>query len=189
MRDSSCCGPRSSCFLLIFVLFWPAVLSADSAAEEYEVKAAFLFHFAQFVDWPADAFPDGSSPLMYCTLGDDPFRGVLDASLNGKTIGTRPIRIWHLKPAQDVQGCHVLFFGASEKKSIPAVLSGIQGKPVLTVGETERFVTSGGIIGFCLVENKVRFDINLDNAEKGRLKISSRLLSLARTLVNSLGGK
>lgn len=153
------------------------------------MKAAFLFHFAQFVEWPVNAFPDTNSPLVYCTLGDDPFHGVLDASLKGKTIGTRPVRAWHLKETQNVHGCHILFLGASEKKSTPTVLSSVQGKPVLTVGETEHFVTSGGIIGFCLVENKVRFAINLDNAERGRLKISSRLLSLARTVVNSSGGK
>ncbi|HYL86203.1 MAG TPA: YfiR family protein [Candidatus Angelobacter sp.] len=183
------CSHAVSALFLLLALISPGNLPANSAAEEYAVKAAFLFHFAQFVEWPAVAFPDPQSPLTYCTLGQDPFHGALDASLNGKTIGARALRVRHLKAAQDAQGCQVLFFGGMEKKSMLEALSSVRGMPVLTVGETENFVGEGGMIGFCLVENKVRFDINLDTAEKARLKISSRLLSLAKSVVNSSGGQ
>jgi len=172
-------------FMLILVLVFPRGVSADSPAEEYSVKAAFLFHFAQFIEWPPEAFNGPGSPLTYCTLGQDPFHGALDASLSGKTISDRPLRVLHLKPSQDLQGCHVLFLGASEKKSVSAALTSLNGKPVLTVGETEHFVEEGGVIGFSLEENKIRFEINLDAAERAKLKISSRLLSLAKQIIGA----
>jgi hypothetical protein len=78
---------------------------------EYQVKAAFLFHLAQFVDWPPEAFKDGISPLTYCTIGEDPFGAALDASLNGKMLGARPLRVQHIKQTQEAQGCQVLFMG------------------------------------------------------------------------------
>jgi len=157
---------------------------------EYEAKAAFLYHFAQFVEWPPnEAFKDATSPLTYCTIGEDPFHGSLDAALNGKKVGERSLRVLHLKLTQDFQGCHVVFLGTSEKKSIPIALSSLKGKPVLTVGETEHFAEDGGMIGFCLEDNKIRFEINLDAAETARLKISSRLLSLAKLVVGVRGGK
>lgn len=178
---------RVCVLFLVLLLVCPRTFSADAGAEEYSVKAAFLFHFAQFVEWPPDAFPNPSSPLTYCTLGPDPFHGALDGSLNGKTIGGRPLRVLHLKPSQDLQVCHVLFFGAATQKSIPVSLSSLNGKPVLTVGETEHFIVNGGMIGFAWDENKIRFEINLGAAERAKLKISSRLLSLAKQVVGAGG--
>jgi YfiR/HmsC-like len=158
-------------------------LSAQSRAEEYQVKAAFLFHFAQFVEWPEAVFKSDTSPLTYCTIGEDPFQGALDASLNGKMIGARSIRVQHLKPAQEISECHILFIGAIEKRHLSTVLAGIKGTPVLTVGDSEHFVTQGGVIGFCLEEKKIRFEINLDAATEARLRISARLLALAKTVI------
>ncbi|HTT32762.1 MAG TPA: YfiR family protein [Methylomirabilota bacterium] len=174
--------------ILIFALVFPSGVNADSVAEEYSVKAAFLFHFAQFVEWPETAFASPGSPLTYCTLGQDPFHGALDATLSGKTIGGRPLQVVHLKASQDLQNCHVLFLGASEKKSIPVALSSLKGKPVLTIGETGHFVDAGGVIGFSLDENKIRFEINLGAAETAKLRINSRLLSLAKQVVGAHGG-
>ncbi|MGB9464407.1 MAG: YfiR family protein [Candidatus Acidiferrum sp.] len=155
---------------------------------EYQVKAAFLFHFAQFVDWPPEAFKARDSPLTYCTVGEDPFRGALDVSLNGKTIGMRPFRVQHFKQAEEIQGCQVLFLGTAEKKSISAALANLKENPVLTVGESEHFAQEGGMIGFCLEDNKVRFEINLNAAEHAKLKISARLLALAKTVIGSPKG-
>jgi hypothetical protein len=155
---------------------------------EYQVKAAFLFHFVQFVDWPDETFKGASSPLTYCTIGVDPFHGALDASLAGKTIGARPFRVLHFKQPREIGGCQVLFIGAEEKKLLPAILAGIKGNSVLTVGESEHFVQGGGMIGFLLEENKIRFEINLEAAKKAKLKISSRLLALAKTVIGGEGG-
>ena len=158
------------------------------ATAEYELKVAFLFHFAQFVDWPPEAFKDPNSPLTYCTIGGDPFHGALDASLSGKTIGARSFRVLHFKRPQEIHGCQVLFIGAEEKKLLAAILAGVKENSVLTVGESEHFVQEGGMIGFCLEENKIRFEINLETAQKAKLRISSRLLALAKTVIGGPKG-
>ena len=158
------------------------------ASSEYEVKAAFLFHFAQFVEWPEGTFKDAGSPLTYCTIGEDPFHGALAASLNGKTIEARVVRVQHIKQAQQIQGCQILFIGAAENRLIPEVLTAIKGTPVLTVGESEHFARNGGMIGFFLEENKIRFEINLEAAEHAKLKVSSRLLALAKTVIGGQRG-
>ncbi len=164
------------------------VSAQSNPSGEYQVKAAFLFHFAQFVDWPAEAFKDATSPLTYCTVGEDFFHGALDASLNGKTIGGRTVRVLHFKQAQEAQGCQVLFLGTTEKKFVSGALAKLNGTPVLTVGESEHFAQDGGMIGFFLEDNKVRFEINLDAAEHAKLKISARLLSLAKTVIGGPKG-
>jgi hypothetical protein len=155
---------------------------------EHELKVAFLFHFAQFVEWPEETFKDANSPLTYCTIGDDPFHGALDASLNGKTIGARPFRVLHFKRPPEIQGCQVLFVGAEEKRLLPAILEGVRENSVLTVGESEHFVQDGGMIGFLLEENKIRFDVNLEATQKAKLKISSRLLALAKRVIGGQRG-
>ena len=158
------------------------------ATAEYDVKAAFLFHFAQFVEWPDEAFKDANSPLTYCTIGDDPFRGSLDTILGGKTLGTRSFRVRHFKQPQEIQGCQVLFLGMEEKKPFPEILAKAKAHSVLTVGESEHFAQEGGMIGFVLTENKIRFEINLEAAQKAKLKISSRLLALAKNVIGGQRG-
>ncbi len=162
--------------------------SQSRTTSEYQVKAAFLFHFAQFVEWPEETFKDANGPLTYCTIGNDPFHGSLDAALNGKTIGARSFRVLHFKQPQDIQGCQVLFIGAEEKKFLPSILAGVKGKTVLTVGESEHFVQEGGMIGFLLEENKIRFEVNLEAAQKAKLRISSRLLALAKSVIGGQRG-
>ncbi len=169
--------------VLVFVAGGGWVGGQTTATSEYQVKAAFLFHFAQFVDWPPEAFKAKDSPITYCTVGEDPFQGALDASLNGKKMGERAFRVLHFKQAQEAKECQVLFLGLTEKKSIAAELENLKRAPVLTVGESEHFAQGGGIIGFFLEDNKVRFEINLEAAEHAKLKISARLLALAKTVI------
>jgi len=164
------------------------VSAQTNAASEYQVKVAFLFHFAQFVEWPAETFKDAASPVTYCTVGMDPLHGVLEAGLNGKTIDGRPVRVLHFKQAQEIQGCQVLFLGTPEKKFISATLGSLRASPILTVGDSEDFVQQGGMIGFFLEDNKVRFEINLDAADRAKLKISARLLTLAKTVIGGPKG-
>jgi hypothetical protein len=188
-RHCASCQAGSYCLILTLLLIFSSRTLADSPAEEYAVKAAFLFHFAQFVEWPEETFKDADSPLTFCTLAADPFHGALDASLSGKTIGAHPLRVVHLKSSQDAPVCQVLFLAATEKKLIPAALAELKGKPVLTVGETDHFVLQGGVIGFLTEENKIRFAVNLDAAGNAGLKISSKLLSLAKSVVGAPGRK
>jgi hypothetical protein len=160
------------------------VAGSGSVALEYEVKAAFLFRFAQFVEWPADTFKGAGAPFTYCTIGDDPFRGALERTLNGKTIGQRPLRVEHLNGAGRVEECQVLFVGGSgERKHVEEMLAGTGTLPILTVGEGDRFAENGGTIGFCTEDNKIRFEVNLDAAGKAGLKISAKLLALAKTVL------
>ena len=163
----------------------PGLGGQASRTSEYDVKAAFLFHFAQFVEWPAEAFAEVNSPLTYCTLGEDPFRGSLDESVKGKSVGSRPLRVQHLKERGPIEGCQVLFIAAAEKRWQGEELAIANGHPVLTVGETDHFAAGGGVIGFCLEENKIRFEINLEAAGKAKLKISAKLLTLAKTVIGN----
>jgi YfiR/HmsC-like len=160
---------------------------AQSQAGEYHVKAAFLFHFVQLVEWPAGSLGNEMNPVTLCTMGDDPFHGDLDDTLAGKSVGTRRLRVRHLKPADDLQGCQVLFVSNTDAARFGRLLEQLKDGPILTVGESDGFVQRGGMIGFCLVDNKVRFEINLEAAERAKLKISSRLLLLAITIVGNHG--
>lgn len=153
---------------------------------EYEVKAYFLFHFAQFVEWPPDAFKDASTPLTFCTIGDDPFDGAFEQVIKGKSITTHPLEVQHLKARDQIAACQVLFIGSSEKKHLGEDLASAAGHPILTVGETDNFAQNGGVIGFLMENEKVRFEINLQSAAKANLKISSRLLILAKDVIGKV---
>jgi hypothetical protein len=183
----------------LWVALVPAVMLAvcgnSSAARaragsmEYDVKAAFLFHFAQFVEWPAEAFKEPQAPFTYCTIGEDPFHGALERTLSGKTIGQRALRVEHLSGTAQAGECQILFIGGpADKKHIAETLASVSELPILTVGEEEQFAADGGAIGFCMEDNKIRFEINLKAAGKARLKISAKLLALAKTVLGAPKG-
>jgi hypothetical protein len=153
-----------------------------TAAEvvEYNLKAAFLFNFTKFVDWPADAFADEKSPFQLCILGEDPFGGSLDNVVANESVNGRPIAVRRLARGADPKACQILFLGRMERDRQPEVLAGLRGSPVLTVGESDRFLAEGGLVSFFLEANRVRFEINLQNVDSTRLKFSSKLLRLAK---------
>ena len=153
---------------------------------EYEVKAALLFNFARFVAWPAESFSGPDAPFVVAVVGNDPFGQALERTLAGKTVGGRPIQIRRWRKARDRGPCQILFVAASERGSLRAVLDDVRDQPVLTVGDMAEFATSGGIIGLVMERSHVRFEINSASATRARLAISSRLLSLARVVTNSL---
>ena len=161
----------------------PAVYGAGSDNTEYAVKAAFLFHFAQLTNWPAAAFQHPGDPLTFCTAGKDPFNGELERVLAGKTVSNHAIRIHHLKQLAGVQECNVLFISASENSHLTSVLASVDGLPILTTGETDGFVRSGGMIGFQPEQERLRFEINVAAADKCKMSFSSELLSLAKTVI------
>jgi hypothetical protein len=141
----------------------------QSTDEEYRVKAAFIFHFAQLVDWPPETPTGAGNSLYICTIGDDPFQGALESTVEGKSVGDRIVHVRHLKQAADMHACQVLFLGKSQSKSIPVLLANLHN--------------AGGMICFVREDNNVRFGINLDAAESAKLKIGSRLLILAQTVI------
>jgi hypothetical protein len=170
--------------LLLMAAGAPRALKGETTGE-YDVKAAFLYHFAQFVEWPPEAFHDAKSPLIFCIIGEDPFRGALEESVKGKNVGNRLLQVHHLKGREQIADCQVLFISSGEKKHLGEDLAGAAGHPVLTVGETEHFAEDGGVIGLLVENDKVRFEINVQTAGKAKLKISSRLLLLAKTVIGN----
>jgi YfiR/HmsC-like len=165
----------------------PQPARAQPATEEYKVKAAFLFHFAQLVDWPAYALNAEDQSLNLCVFDDEPRRQELQRSLEGKLIGARVLHVRLLNQPQAVQGCNILFLSRDEGRRQETILRSLSGHPVLTVGETDNFLSDGGMIQLRLEGDKVRFDINAGAADSSHLKISSRLLLLA-TSVNLARG-
>jgi hypothetical protein len=147
-----------------------------------QVKAAFLYNFAKFVEWPADVLPESSTEMGLCILGEDPFGADLDDTIQGKSVNGRGIEIKRFRTLHALKGCHVLFISSSEWHRLPKILEDLKGESLLTVGEMTRFAKLGGIINFAMEENKVRFEINIDAAERARLRISSRLLKLAKVI-------
>ena len=146
---------------------------------EYEVKAAFLLNFAKFVEWPANAFADSSAPLAICILGKDPFGRAIDDLVQGETVNGRKLVVRRIGQLPAQQACQILFTqepGKDATKTLSAL------RNVLTVGEGENFVHDGGIIGFVIEKRRVRFDISPSAANAAGLKLSSKLLSVARAI-------
>jgi hypothetical protein len=166
----------------VAVLLLVAGLARAAPAPEYQVKAAFLFNFAKFVDWPAGALARQSS-MNVCVLGEDPFGPILNRTVEGKTVHDRPIRVARVADLSDVAQCHVLFISASEQRELPRLLPAIARLGILTVSDSARFVQDGGMIGFTRDDNRVRFEINNDAAERAGLRISSQLLKLATRVI------
>ena len=150
-----------------------------SPLSEYQLKAAFLYNFAKFIEWPLDAFAEDKSPFIIGILGDDPFGSHLETTVAGKKINTHPITIQSFREVTDATNCHILFISTSEKKRFPEIMEKLRGTTVLTVGETERFIETGGMVNFVQEGTKLRFQINDDAAKIAKLKISSKLLGLA----------
>lgn len=146
---------------------------------EYKFKAVFLFHFAQFVDWPPGAFSSPQAPLVIGVLGDNPFGDFLDETVHGENVNGHPLVIERFRNPEDVKNCQMLFISASEQNQIGRVLAGLKGKTILTVSDIDNFPESGGIIGFVTVDDKIHFRINTDAAHDANLTFSSKLLRLA----------
>jgi hypothetical protein len=153
--------------------------SQPSQPSEYQLKAAFIFNFAKFVEWPPEAFAEPTSPFVIGILGEDPFGNDLERTVRNKTVKNRPLATKQIRNLAEAKNCHILFISTSEKKRLPEILESLRGVKVLTVGETDRFVETGGMIHLIKESDQIRFRIN-DRAAKGAgLKISSKLLSLA----------
>ena len=155
-------------------------LRAEAPAfDEYQVKAAFLYNFAKFVEWPPGAFGSATDPIGICIVGQNPFGPALENMVLGKKVGERAFAVRRLPDTQQAKGCHILFIGAGEGKRAPALLEALKGTAILTVGETDDFTDIGGIISFRLQGTRVRIQVDLQTAERERLRISSKLLSLS----------
>ena len=183
-------GAQQSSWFLVSVLgaallLQPASAGANNHSVELHIEAAYLLHFVRYVYWPNPSPAAASSPVILGVLGHDPIVEVLESTVSGKTVGNRPIRIRLIASAEQIEPCDILFVPQSETKQMPAVLSAVSGRPILTVSDMERFSNEGGMIEFLLVDDTVRFAINNAAAEKAGLRLASELLRVAY----SVGGR
>jgi hypothetical protein len=170
-------------FRLVTVVFagiLPALCAPAQMLDEYQVKAAFLYNFAKFVEWPPEAFKTPKDPILVCVLGRNPFGNALEAAIRGKSIAGRMFAYRHVSDAEGASACQILFVGWEESKHFRALLESLKPMGILTVGEAQGFAADGGVINFKLDEGRVRFEINVDAAEHEQLHISAKLLSLAQ---------
>jgi hypothetical protein len=174
-RDLTCHRFRAVVLSIGVVWFLSGVgIHAKEVSLEYQVKAVYLFNFAKFIEWPAEA---QSGPITICIAGQNPFGDVLEETLRGEMVNGRPLAMRVI--AGPEPGCHVVF--VPQGAATTTYLRAVQGSPTLTVGETPDFLSQGGIISFILEGGKVRFQIDSKAAERADLRISSHLLRLART--------
>jgi hypothetical protein len=156
------------------------VAARGQVIDEYQVKAAFVYNFAKFVEWPAHSFTGPSAPIVICILGDDPFGSLLDIPVNGKLVEGRPLVVRRMSDVRHVKACQILFISSSERKRLASILAEVKLCGILTVGDMAGFAAEGGVITLQLEDGRVRFQVNMDAAEQQGLRISSKLLSLAQ---------
>ena len=152
-----------------------------TVAKEYKVKAAFIYNFAKFVAWPAQKFADGNAPLVIGVLGPNPFGDELENALNGRQVNGRPVVVRQFDNPEAAKAAHLLFVSLNDE---PRLRRALKEYGVLTVGQSELFARSGGMITFTFEDDKLRFEINVGAAEQAGLKISSQLQKLAKNVRN-----
>jgi hypothetical protein len=163
--------------MVVFILLCAPVRAQQPS--EHEVKAAYLYNFANFVEWPSEPPPNTSTTLNIGILGRDPL-GVAFETIEGKKVRGQPVRVYRSHRLADLRDCQILFIGNSERTFVPQILADLAGRSVLTVGESDGFAEQGVIIDFYMVDNKVRFKINVEAGTRAGLKLSSKLLKLAQ---------
>ena len=173
--------------LMILLGLLPAERLRATVLNEYQVKAAFLFNFAKFVDWPDGTYATPRAPFAICILGKDPFGSTLDELLSGKSMENHPVSILRLRDRTEGRHCQMVFVSSSETRNYAEIIEALRGASVLIVGETDGFAASGGAIEFILEEDHVRFAINPEAARRAGLKCSSRLLALAKIVHDAPG--
>jgi hypothetical protein len=178
----SCALYAATILFLIAPLAW-AFADPDvddiQGGQEYQTKAAFLFNFAKFVDWPPHKFTEPDSPLIIGVVGTDPFGGLLEEAAQDKRINDRTVMVRHIESMEELRKCHIIFICRSEVSRLAPILWEVRGDNVLTVGETDKFISRGGMINFVMIGDTVRFQINDAAARHAGLKISSKLQQLA----------
>jgi hypothetical protein len=150
------------------------------ASAEYQVKAAFLLNFAQYVQWPDASSAGPETPIAIGILGEDPFGTILEQTFEGESINGRPLAVRRAAQVEELRNCHLLFISQSEKDRVTEIVENLKDAPVVTVGEVDGFAKRGGVINFYIEDGKVRFEINVGAAERKALKVSSQLLKRAR---------
>ncbi len=176
MKTAAVCS-----LLAMFSLFAGGSCNAEGL-DEYKIKVAFIYNFAKFVSWPPKTFQNPESPIVFCILGEDPFGSNLSA-IENKQIGERKFVVKRIRRVEDSIGYQIIFISRSEKDRLETILPALRNEPILTVSDIPNFTRLGGMIGFTISGDKVRFEINLGAARSSKLEISSKLLKLAETVI------
>ncbi len=156
---------------------------SSQATSEYEVKAAYLYGFGRFTEWPSWTPANSGPSFVICVLGTDPFGRALDDVTANAVMKDRPVRVQRIASPQDASGCHTLFIGASEDVRLSKILDTVATMPVLTVSDTPNFAQRGGIVGFFVDGRRVRFNVNMEAAQKTSLTLNSELLRVSATVI------
>jgi len=181
--------PRLAAWLLLYAAFlaflsgWTradAQAAEDAETLEQRVKAAYLYKFAGYVEWPAKSFARPETPVVIGVMGDEPLATELTQAVTGRTVNDRLVTVKRLKAGDSLAGIHVLFVGKAESTRLNQLAQSAQPRSILTVTESDGALAHGSVINFVLTDGRVRFEIALDSAEKSGLKLSSRLLAVAQ---------
>ena len=162
----------------------PCPSQADTQADEYRVKAAFLYKFGSYIEWPGGSFARMDSPLAIGVMGADTLADELMQVVSSRDVKGRSVQVRKLRPGDSIAGLHVLFIGRADSGRLAGVLAAARGRALLTVTESDNALELGSTINFVVVDGKVRFDVAPPPAESGSLKISARLLAVARKVVS-----
>jgi hypothetical protein len=177
---ATCAGRfvRATWLAMLFLVIAGAGSHAAETTQEYKIKAAFLYNFAKFVEWPVKRFSSESAPIVIGILGEDRFAGEVERIVQDRKANGRDVTIVKLRSIAEADGVHILFVSAGEEKKFSASKA-VRHPGMLTVGETETFEAAGGVITFTVPDDKVRFKINLDAANCSGLRISAQLQKVA----------
>jgi hypothetical protein len=168
--------------LLALALSAQAHAKPDVAEAELQVRAQFIYNFANFVEWPKDAFPEAKSPIKICLFGEVDFAPFL-YTFNDTLIGTRPLKIQRTQEIEEIRaGCHILYVGQDERVKLPTFWQQIHYIYVLSIGDRQGFADKGGIINILRAQDKMQFEVNIENALANGLFLDSDLLALARII-------
>lgn len=169
-------------WLLAAAFAWAAAASAQPEGE-LRIKAAYVYKLAGFVEWPESAFAGAGAPFVIGVAGSETFAAELEDATGGRTMQNRKVEVRRIARGAPVQGAHILFIADAENARIADIAAAVRGQPILIVTESESATTRGSMINFIVADNKVRFDVAPAPAEKGRLRISARLLTVARRVI------
>jgi hypothetical protein len=173
---------RIAFLMMLCITLGTSPRALASATPEYQVKAAFLFNFSQFVSWPPQAFSSANAPIVIAVLGRDPFGPDLDAIVSGERVNGHPIIVRRYREVSEVDGCHILFIDGSESDQLPEILQTLRGRAILTVSDIEGSAESGVMIDLVTQNHHVRMHVNLAAARASHLTVSSQLLRLAEII-------
>lgn len=165
---------------IALLLFAPCVQVSAQSLSDYQVKAAYIYNFAKFVQWPQSAFSGAAAPIRFCILNDHAFEQELNQIVKGKAIAGHAVDVIQVQDGEQARACHVLFVNSAHGRQMRQIVDALHQASVLTVGETEDFIEEGGIITFVVLEERVQFEVNHRAAHDAGLYISARLLGVAK---------